>query len=161
MKTCIVCYSLTGNVKYAAEKAARLLEADTLRIDTVKPYPDRGLAMFFHGGKDATFGSTPKLKEYTFEPGGYDRIVLACPVWVGKIAAPMRTFITENMEILREKEIYVLLCFSGGGDDKAMADLEKLLGEVSIKESVVLTDPKKRPSPENEKKLADFVARLK
>lgn len=161
MRTCIVFYSLTGNVKYAAEKAARLLEADTVRIDPVKPYPARGLAMFFHGGKDATFGATPELKEYAFEPVLYDRIVLACPVWAGKIAAPMRTFITENMDALKEKETDVLLCFSGGGDDKAMADLEKLLGDISIKESVVLTDPKKRPSAENEKKLADFITLLK
>ena len=42
MKTAIVYYSMSGNTKYAADKIAEKIEADIIRIEPEKAYPDKG-----------------------------------------------------------------------------------------------------------------------
>ncbi|MBQ0000733.1 MAG: flavodoxin family protein, partial [Clostridiales bacterium] len=87
MNIAVVFYSLEGNTRYAAERAADRLEADLIELIPVNEYPKKGLAKFFHGGKSAVFGEKPELKPYEFEDGKYDKVILACPVWASKCAA--------------------------------------------------------------------------
>ena len=46
MKTAIVYYSMSGNTKYAADKIAEKIEADIIRIEPEKAYPDKGAKKF-------------------------------------------------------------------------------------------------------------------
>ncbi|MCF0111814.1 MAG: flavodoxin, partial [Erysipelotrichaceae bacterium] len=43
MKSIVIWYSLTGNVTYAAQKIAEILQADTLQLKPVVPYPEKGI----------------------------------------------------------------------------------------------------------------------
>ena len=158
MKTIIVYYSMEGNTAYAAERIARRIGADMLRIDPQKAYPTGGFRKFFWGGKSAFMGETPALEPYTFNGAAYDRVILGFPVWAGNIAPPLRTFVKENS--LKGKRVAAFACQSGSGAEKAFGKLKACLGVERLEAELILLDPKAKPSGENEKKLEAFCDAL-
>ena len=156
MKKIIVYYSMSGNTQYAAEKIAEATGADVLRIAPDKAYPDKGAKKFLWGGKSAVFGDKPKLLPYEFKAGEYDLIILGTPVWASNITPPLRTFVCDNKGSLQNKRIAVFTCYSGGGAEKAIEKLRKLLDIQSYEAELILTDPKDKPGEENEKNLIAF-----
>lgn len=159
MKTAIVYYSMSGNTRQTAEKIAAQTGADLIRIDPVKEYPSKGFRKFLWGGKSAVMGEKPKLQPYRFD-GGYDRIILGTPVWASNIAPPLRSFIAENADLMKGREIAVFTCFSGGGADKAIEKLRQLLNIDRFAAELILIDPKDRPSAENDEKINAFCDKL-
>ena len=161
MKTAIVFYSMGGNTAYAAQRIARELQADLIEIKPEKQYPDKGFRKFFWGGKSAVMAETPALLPYDFEPEKYGQIVLGFPVWAGNIAPPLRTFVRDNLEDLKDKRIAAFACQSGAGAEKAFGRLEACLGSRALEQKLVLIDPKDRPGAENEGKIRDFCDRCR
>jgi len=158
MKTIIVYYSLEGNSEYAASRIASILNADTLRLEPVKTYPNSGFRKFFWGGKSAMMGETPDLRSYQFVPEKYDRVILGFPVWAGTFAPPIRTFIKENN--LKGKHIAAFACQSGSGAEKAFGKLRALLNIDKLEAELILIDPKDKPSGENDRKIDDFCKKM-
>lgn len=160
MKTAIVYYSMSGNCAYTAEKVAAGLDADLIRLEPVKSYPDSGFRKFLWGGKSAVMGETPALKPYVFEEKKYDRVIFGFPVWASSPTPPIRTFIRDNRDSLKRKNIAAFICCSGGGADKALAKLKNLLETDSLEAELVLIDPKDKPAPENEAAIRNFCEKL-
>lgn len=160
MKTAIVYYSMSGNTKYVADKIAERTEADIIRIEPVKAYPDKGAVKFIWGGKSAVMGEKPALQPYEFSVENYDGIILGTPVWAGNFAPPIRTFIEENPDI-REKKLAVFTCFSGGGADKAIEKMKKYIGIKEFEAELILVDPKEKIKVEDDEKIDVFCQRLK
>ena len=160
MRTLIVFYYLEGNTAFAAEKLAALLGAETLRLEPEKAYPVSGMKKFLRGGRSAVMGETPALKPYAFRGEDWDRIILGFPVWAGTFAPPIRTFVRDHGKELTDKSAAAFACQSGSGGEKALKKLAALLGRESFDGELVLIDPKSRPKPENEEKLAEFVRQL-
>ena len=61
MRTAIVYYSMSGNTEFVADKIAKNIDADVIRIQPVKEYPNQGVRKFIWGGKSAVMGDKPKL----------------------------------------------------------------------------------------------------
>lgn len=164
MKTAIVYYSLEGNTKYTADKIADLLkescEVDVFRLEPEQSYPDKGFKKFFWGGKSAVMAETPALKPYEFDATQYDRIILGTPVWASTFTPPIRTFINDNPTV-KEKQIAVFTCFSGGGADKALAKLQKFLEIEKFTAELILVDPKVKVKEEDDALIAEFCEKLK
>ena len=158
MKAIVVYYSLEGNTAYAAEKIAAALGADSLRLQPKKAYPDSGFRKFFWGGKSAVMAETPALEPYDFRAEDYDLVVLGFPVWAGNVTPPIRTFVSEHR--LREGQVAAFACESGAGAEKAFAKLTECAGIGRLRETLILIDPKAKPSAENERRIADFCAAL-
>lgn len=159
MKTAIVYYSMSGNTKYVADKIAERIEADMIRIDPVKAYPDKGTKKFIWGGKSAVMGEKPALHPYEFNAEKYDRIILGTPVWASNFAPPIRTFIKENPDI-QGKKLAVFTCFSGGGADKAIGKMKKYIGVEALEAELILVDPKENVKVEDEEKIDAFCQKL-
>ena len=156
MKTAIVYYSMLGNTDYVAQKIAPVLNADIIRIEPENAYPDKGFKKFFWGGKSAVMGDMPALLPYTFDAEKYDRIIFGTPIWAGTFAPPLKTFLADNKELLKDKKIAVFTSSSGGGSAKAIDKLKKLIEVDNVETILHVIDPKDRPSEENERKIADF-----
>jgi len=92
-KILIAYYSLEGNVDFVARNLAKEIGADLFRIETVKEYPKKGLAKFFHGGKDAVTNACPELKTPLPDLTPYDLIVIGTPVWASRPASPINTIL--------------------------------------------------------------------
>ena len=159
MKTAIVYYSMGGNTAWAAGQLASRLGAELIALRPRKAYPDKGFRKFLWGGKSAVMGETPALEPYGFDAAQYDRIILGAPLWAGRIAPPLRSFLAEQRGALADKTLAAFLCCGGGSTDKAFAQLRELL-EGALAAELTLVDPKDRPSRENETKLDDFCRAL-
>ena len=159
MKTAVVYYSLKGNTAWAARRIAEALDADLLELRPCKPYPDRGLRMFFRGGKSAMKGECPPLEPYAFDAGQYERVIFATPLWAGRIAPPLRTFLTEQRGALAGKRFASVICCSGGKDDKAFAQL-RALTDAEPEATLRLVNPKDQPSQGNDSRLRQFLRAL-
>ncbi len=164
MKTAIVYYSLEGNTQYTADKIANILketcEIDILRIEPEKSYPNKGFKKFFWGGKSAVMAETPTLQPYEFDAAQYDRMIFGTPVWASTFTPPIRTFINENPAV-KEKQIAVFTCFSGGGADKALKKLKEYLCVESFAAELILVDPKDKVKEEDNALIAEFCNKLK
>lgn len=158
MKTLIVYYSLEGFTKGWAEKISEKTGADLLALHPVKEYPNSGAKKFLWGGKSALMGDKPKLQPYTFNPGKYDRIIFAYPVWASSVTPPIRSFVEENKEALSDKKFGAIVTYMGSGAQKSLQKLAKILGaEIQPQLILIGSDSKKN---ENEQLAENFVRQL-
>lgn len=163
MKTAIVYYSLNGNTKYAAQKIADILKAkgevDVIRIEPQTAYPDKGAKKFLWCGKSAVMGECPVLVPYEFNAEDYDRIIIGTPVWASTFTPPIRTFINENT-IIRQKQVAVFTCFSGGGAEKAIEKMKNYIGVDRFEAQLILIDPEVKKKDEDNRKISEFCFSL-
>ena len=160
MKTLIVYYSMSGNTEYAARRVAERIGAELLPVRPETAYPDKGFAKFYHGGKSAVLGQNPRLQPCVFDAGRFDRVIFGFPVWAGRVAPPIRSFIAEHGEALKGKRLAAIACQSGNGAEKSLRRLCRLLGAEALEAELILIDPKARPSAQNEERLAGFCEKL-
>ena len=159
-KAAIIYYSMSGNTDYVAKHISENIEADLIRIVPKKEYPDSGFKKFFWGGKSAVMGETPILEKYEFDESKYDDIIFGTPVWASSFVPPIRTFMKENKEKLKNKKISVFICYSGGGAEKAIEKLKKYLEIPDFDAQLILIDPKDKKSDENVKKINEFCEKI-
>ena len=153
MSKLIIYYSLSNNTQEAAEYLARELGADLSRIELVKPMPDDFKKQILVGGMQSTFNMTPKIKGVPSNIDEYEEIIVGGPIWAGKIAAPINTFIKKYH--IAEKVTAVFTCSGGGDNDKCIALLEKILP--NMKANVPLADRSHNTAVDNIEKLKNFV----
>ena len=161
MKTLIVYYSMSGNCEMVANKIAEITGADVLRIEPEKAYPDKGARKFFWGGKSAVMGEAPKLKPYSFDAAQYNHVVIGFPVWAGNVAPPVRTFVKEHRNELKECKVSAFACQSSSGAEKALKKLRELAAVENFSAELILIDPKLKENAENEKRIKRFCDKIK
>lgn len=162
MKTLVVYYSLEGNSRYVAEKIKECEEEKVtlLELKPVKKYPTGAVSKFFWGGKSAVMGEKPELESYSVTLDEYERVIFGFPVWASRFAPPLKTFIDENREALKDKRIAAFACFAGSGADKALCKLKEELEIDEFEAEVILINPGNKKSHENELKILGFCERL-
>lgn len=156
----LVFYSLEGNTEYIADRICEKIGCDKLKLIPKKAYKDKGFAKFLWGGKSAVMAETPELESYDVDLDKVDELIIGFPVWASTITPPIRTFLTDNKDALKEKKIAVYACQAGNGAPKAMEKIRDLLGIDEFVAKAVFIDPKARPSDENEKILEEFTDKL-
>ena len=156
MKTLIVYYSLEGNTEYAANRIKARIGADLLCLVPKKAYHDKGFAKFFWGGKSAVMAEKPELEAYEVDLNDYDRVIFGFPVWASNFAPPLRTFIEENKDALKNKKISAFACQSGAGAEKALAKLAKTIGIDSFEHTAILIDPKDKKNEKTDGQIDSF-----
>lgn len=159
MKTAIIYYSLQGNVRYVCEKVSKEIGADLIELVPVKAYPDKGMVKFLWGGSAVTFKKKPDLEPYKFNAADYELVILATPVWASSFTPPLRTFFEDND--LTGKKIAVIATSAGGNSAKCFAALKEASKADSLVAELSLIDPKDHPSEENEKKICEFIEKIK
>ena len=160
MSTAIIYYSLNGNSEMVAEKLAAKLDADIIRLEPDKAYPDRGAKKFLWGGKSAVMGEMPVLKPYEFDASKYDKIILGFPVWASRPAPPLCTFLNEHKGQIKGKKISAFACQSGNGARKAFDRIKNQIGIDAFEAELILIDPKTRVNADNDKKIDSFCENL-
>ena len=156
-KLIVIYYSFDGNTKEAALRISQELGADIEELVPEKEIPREGAKKFMVGGRQAMFGECPPIKPVRAELSAYDGIILGTPVWAGKCAPPINTFLKEHD---CADKVFAVFTSSGGGDsEKCMKALGKKLPD--IRYSVPLADRKSPASSENESRLSAFIEKVK
>lgn len=161
MKVLVVYYSMSGNAEYVANMIKDKIGADTLKIVPVKEIPKKGFVKYLWGGKKAIMKETPKLEDYSFRGEEYDTIILGTPVWASHIAPPLRTFIEDNKEQLKNKRIAGYACFMGSGGKEALNNIKELLEIDELACELLLIDPKDKASSEKDSSIEEFCNKIK
>lgn len=160
MKKAIVYYSMSGNTEYVAKYISDKIDADLIKIEPKKEYPNKGIKKFLWGGKSAIMGETPALEKYKFDSDKYDCIIFGTPVWASSFTPPIRTFIKENKEKLNGKKLAAFICYMGGGAEKAIEKLKQFLEISEFAAELVLIDPKDKKSDEKDKRVEEFCEKI-
>jgi flavodoxin len=124
MKTLIVYYSFTGNNEIIAGTLREKLNCDATRIETLNSRSNVSIFL------DLIFNRRPPIYSIAESLHNYERFIFISPIWAGRIASPLRTFlITHKVSIHR----YSFLSVCGGGQNKQKGrvkdELTHLLGK--------------------------------
>lgn len=157
MKSIVIYYSLDGNTKAAAERIAAELGCDIAEIKLVKDMPKSTFARMIVGGGQSTVNKQPPIKPLEKDPGNYDLIILGTPVWAGKYASPIASFIGNTAAADRIRAVFTLS--AGGDNDRCIAALKKKLPNLEI--NCALGDSRGKHSRDNEKNISAFIDELR
>ncbi|MGI6555342.1 MAG: flavodoxin family protein [Bacillota bacterium] len=132
MKALVVFYSLEGHTKLLAHAVAKAAGADVLEIRPKKDIPSKGFMKFFQGGGQVIRKVKPEIHPLSKDPSGYDLLFIGTPVWVGRYAPALRTFLSQVR--LKDKKI-VLFAIHRGGPGNVFKHLRKSLeGNIIVDE---------------------------
>lgn len=94
LKTLVVYYSRTGNTKKLAEQIAKVSEADLFQVKPVTPFPTDMYQTSDLAKRQYETGQLPNLTAVP-DITKYQRIIIGSPVWSGRIATPIASFLTK------------------------------------------------------------------
>lgn len=146
MKTLIIFYSLTGNVKFIAQTMAKEINADLLELRPEKEVKADSFMKYLWGGRQVMMKIAPKLLPLDKNPNDYDLIIIGTPVWAWNFCPPLRTFF--NQAKLRNKKI-ALFCCHGGQIGKTFANIKAELAGNQFLGEIDFLEPLKNKTEEN------------
>lgn len=123
MKTLIVYFSRTGNTRKVAEELKTQLSADVEEI--TEPTGRAGPIRWLQSGREAMNGVTPKINEPAKDPSGYEMIIVGTPVWAGRMASPVRSYLTKMKGKMSRVAFY---CTCGSPPGEVFVGMEDLAG---------------------------------
>ncbi|MFP4547724.1 MAG: flavodoxin family protein [Fidelibacterota bacterium] len=135
----IISYSRTGTNDRLAAQLAGQLSIEQHKIQEAAP------SNYFKISLDMLLNRYPKIITPAVSLNTDDPLILVSPVWFGKIAFPMRTFLKEQKGNINN---YIFISLSGGGDGPASNP--KLAGELTKRTG-------KKPLAVINKHIADFL----
>ena len=147
MSILVAYYSRTEVTKKLAEAIAAETGADIEEIVSKVKYD--GKIGFARGGKDAIFD----LESLEFDVSNYDLVYLGVPVWAGKAANPMISYIKQNEGKFNDVKFFVTA--GGSGFEGAIAEMEKYVGKAPLKTLTLVTKQVKHD--EFKEELASFI----
>jgi len=124
MKTLVVYFSFSGNNKLLAQELKSILDCEIMQIH--EPRKRTGFSIFL----DVLFRRTPKIMTRHGRISQYDHVILVAPVWAGRIANPLKSFLKLAKPHLNDYS-FITLC--GAGGNKGLRDeLRKLAGKEPV-----------------------------
>ncbi len=128
MAELVVFYSLTGKSRQVAEWLAAGLHAEIEEI--VEQHPrDFAFAGIFRSGFDSLLRRQPPIEPMTRRQSDYDRVILVCPVWGGRLAGPARTWLARYGSGVRFLGL-ALMFGDGIADPAALGEFEDVTGRL-------------------------------
>ncbi len=153
MAELVVFYSLTGKSRQVAEWLAAGLNAEIEEIVEQSPrdFAFRGI---FRSGLDSLLRRRPPIRPMAHREGIFDRVILSCPVWGGRMAAPARTWLVDYGHVAKALGL-ALLTGDGIAEPGVLSEFEAVVGR-NPKPLLTMSEDDFN-SRIAEQKVADFV----
>ena len=133
-KPIIVYYSRTGKTRIVVNTLKDQLSCE---IAEIKSTEDReGFWCVITCVLDSLLDRDDVIEPFNKDLKGYNPIIIASPIWIGKLSSPARTLIQQKQSELKEKEVYVIITYSG----KLTEEKEKLLKEGVTSQGIKLEE---------------------
>jgi flavodoxin len=131
----VVYYSRTGYTRTLAGEIAAAVQCDIERLDDGR---DRsGVWEYLRCAREAIKHRTIEIRPPSYDPSGYDLVVLGTPVWAGHVCSPLRSYLVAHKGRLPEVAFF---CTQGGsGSQKVFRDMAMLCGKAPVA-SLAITD---------------------
>jgi len=143
MNTLIIYYSFTRNNELLAKQIQQRTGGQVYKIETLRRRTTFSIFL------DLVFKRKPAIRKHQLSLQTYDQIVFIAPVWAGKIAGPLVTFLNEEKNNIRQYS-FITLCGGGiGQKEKIEQELRSIFSfpPVNVTElwiSNLLSDDKKK-----------------
>lgn len=123
-KVLIVFYSYTGTARRAAQLLAASQGWETGEVfDARKREGTWGTWRCIF---DSLLRRSPPIAYTGPNPRAYDAVVLVAPIWVYRLAGPMRAFVKSRSDVLRH--VAMVTVMGGTGAPNAVAEVTRLIG---------------------------------
>ena len=123
MNVLVVYYSRTGTTRTVANVLAKELNCDLEEIIDEKSRA--GPLGWLGGGKDASQNKLTQIKLIKQNPKNYDLVIVGSPIWAGKMAPAIRTYLTQN----KPKKLAEFCTIGGENAGVFLKDLEESFGK--------------------------------
>lgn len=127
----IVYYSLTGKTAALAESLTKSLNAESVRIEDLKPR--RGIFGFIRSGFESSTGRLTKIKPMdTLSKAGladYSGVILMGPIWASNLCSPLRTFLSEYGQGIGRYGLILTCSDAVSQQEKARISVRQLCGK--------------------------------
>ena len=127
-KILVVVYSHTGASRRLAQLLASLQQWTLAEIRDVQPRA--GSAGMWRCFLDSLLRRRPKIRYDGPDPRSFNAVVLVSPIWVGRLAGPMRSFVAAHRASLRD--VAVVSVMGERGAANAVAEVGRLVGRAPI-----------------------------
>jgi len=151
MKTLVAYYSRTNITKKLALEIAEAVNADTEEIISKVNYD--GKLGYVRAGKDGMTAKIIDLETLKHDPADYDLIYLGVPVWAGKAANPLISYIKQNEGKFSNVKFFATAGKSGF--EGAFKQMEEFVGKSPLKTLALTT--KEVKSGDFKNKLSSFL----
>lgn len=160
MKALVVFYSLEGNTEKSANIIKNVIGEGTevLRVEPVKDENKKGIMKYIHGGRQAMKEVEIDIKPYAVNVKDVDIVFIGTPIWAGKSAPAINTFLKENS--LRGKKVAFFFCSGSGNPGSAVSALKPKLNDAQIIGEINLKMPAVRNIEEQEAKLKKWTEEM-
>lgn len=117
MKILIAYYSFTQNNEKLATHLQKQLNCDIVKIETTKTR--NGFSILL----DLVFKRRPEIKPVPYYLQDYDHVIFIAPIWAGRIATPMKSFLINEKSNIRRYSFITLCGGSPGQKEKIHHEL--------------------------------------
>lgn len=121
MKTLLVYYSFTQNNQLLAKMIQMRLGCEMFKIETVRKRSTFSIFL------DTLFGRRPSIRKHNLSIPDYDQFVFVSPIWMGKIASPLKTFLYEEKNKIKRYSFITICGGLPGQKEKIEAELASIL----------------------------------
>ena len=124
----VVCYSHTGT----ARRLAQLLcsHHGWPLGEVLEEHPRAGAAGTLRCILDSMLRRRPAVRYEGPDPADFHTVVLVSPIWMYRLAGPMRSFVARYRQALRR--VAVVLTMGFGGASNAVAEIARALGRAPV-----------------------------
>ena len=154
LKSLVVYYSRDGNTRFIAETIAAEIGSDIEEVVDLKKRS--GILGYLSGGRAAMQGKETEISPTLKSPVGYELILVGSPIWAGRPAPAITTYLKKND--LSDKRVAIF--FSQGGkkitgfkQTKALIPNSECVGELSVIQPLSNKE-------ESEKQIVDWCKTL-
>lgn len=130
MNTLIVYYSFTKNNQKLAHWLHGRIDSELLEIEELKERTNGRIFL------DVLFKRLPSIKVDPVPLEKFDHIIFISPIWLGKIATPLKTFIAGEGKHIKE---YSFITVCGGAADQ-LSKIEKQLVRLVGKKPIAIAE---------------------
>lgn len=79
---------------------------------------------------DSLLRRRPRIRYEGPDPADFDMVVLVSPIWAGRLAGPMRSFVAAQRE--RLKQVAVVSVMGQNGAPSALAEVTRVIGRTPV-----------------------------
>jgi hypothetical protein len=146
-------YSLTGNTARVGRDLAKALGAD---LESIRDEEHgAGVLGYFKAAVDAVRETPAQIAAPAHDPGNYSLVIVATPVWAGKMTPAVRTYL-QNLRANRCDVAFVITSGDTGGEE-IVPPMERVCGHTAVA-SAAFSASHLSDRAVYEERLAAFVA---
>lgn len=118
----LIYYSLTGTTRIVAAELGRALRCEQLELMSLR---DRAGFWKVNCVIDQLFDRDDLAGPVKLDAAQYNPIIIACPIWIHRLASPMRTFLDHRR--IAGKDVYAIVTHQGNYGEKDEQAIRRFL----------------------------------